>query len=72
MDVRRQLDLLRLRRQALRIAVKLFEAATTQADIDEVTRLFDATTSSADEANVLKAMDGLRALAVAKNVSLDG
>lgn len=67
-DIKRQLDLLRLRRQALRIAIQLFEEATCQAEVDQISALFEQCNVSSCASLLNEAIDELTKLAKAKNL----
>lgn len=70
-NLRRQIELLRLRQQASRIALRLFEAATNQIEIDEVNSWFEVCNSDDQRAIIEHAMAELKKIAQAKNIPID-
>lgn len=69
--IKQQLDLLRLRRQALRIALLLFESAISQEEIARISNLFEQSNIAEIETSVQDALDELNQLASAKNLPID-
>ena len=71
LDIKRQLDLLRQRRRALRIALQLFEVATCQEEVDLVSELFEQCNISSTASMVEEAIVELSKLAQAKSLPVD-
>jgi hypothetical protein len=71
LNVKKQLDLLRLRRQALRIAVSLFEVCNSSQETSEVSRLFEIANASNSEEVINNSIVALKRLAQAKGIPTD-
>jgi hypothetical protein len=70
-SLQKQIEMLRLRRQASRIALRLFEAATNQDEIDAITVLFDCCNYAHEADEILGAMEELKKMATERNIDLD-
>jgi hypothetical protein len=69
--LKKQIELLRLRRQASRIAVQLYEVATNQTDIDTINVWFDQCNHAKTRAEVQLGIDAMLTFAHSKNLTID-
>lgn len=69
--LKKQIELLRLRRIAARVVVLLYEAASNQADIDEINALFERCNHAHTRDDAQVAIDELIALAKTKDIPID-
>jgi hypothetical protein len=69
--LKEQIELLRLRRQASRIAVRLYEAATGQEDIDTINTWFDVCNQAQTGEDVKAGIEALMGLARNKDITID-
>ncbi len=70
-EIQHQIKVLRIRNTASRIAIKLFENAKDQDQLETIRELLDEAGIYTDMSKVIRARDALIALAVKMNVNLD-
>lgn len=70
-ELKQQIDLLVIRKQALKIALKLFETVKTEDAIHEVTMWFDQSNISTNPEIIYEAIAELKKLAVRYDLNLD-
>lgn len=69
--LKKQIEILRLRQQATRLALSLFEAAVTQSDVDDINQWVNLCTHADSEVDINRAIEALRLLADLKNLPTD-